>query len=187
MTEHDEQMVLADLADLARRAEAPSARLEQSLLNAFRGEQRRKARLRNWIAYGALAASIAVLSVAALLSRRETPRQRMEAAEVQPSWPAAAEAVTAAPVIAKTSAAPRRRAARRPEREIAEVATEFMRIPDASLLAPMESGHVVRVRVPRSAMLEFGLPINENRASELVKADVVLGEDGLARAIRFVQ
>ena len=55
------------------------------------------------------------------------------------------------------------------------------------MLSPFGSGRVVRVRVPRTAMLQFGLPINENRASELVKADVVLGEDGLARAIRFVQ
>jgi hypothetical protein len=45
---------------------------------------------------------------------------------------------------------------------------------------------MVRVEVPRSAMLEVGLAVSADRVSELVEADVVLGPDGLARAIRFV-
>jgi hypothetical protein len=36
-------------------------------------------------------------------------------------------------------------------------------------------------------MLSMGLPVNMDRYSERVKADVLLGADGLARAIRFVQ
>lgn len=183
MTEQDERRLLAGLADLAGRQEAPSARLEQNVLGAFRAEQRAKARRHAWVAYGAIAASIALLVAAGLLSRREAPLPRYEVAAVAPG-PVESAAIT--PSV-QPVARPARRVVRRPVREITEVATEFMRIPDASMLTPMESGHVVRVRVPRSAMLEFGLPINENRASELVKADVVLGEDGLARAIRFVQ
>jgi hypothetical protein len=35
-------------------------------------------------------------------------------------------------------------------------------------------------------MLEVGLAVSADRVSELVEADVVLGPDGLARAIRFV-
>ena len=33
----------------------------------------------------------------------------------------------------------------------------------------------------------FGLPMNMDRANERIKADVVVGNDGLARAIRFVR
>ena len=46
---------------------------------------------------------------------------------------------------------------------------------------------MVRVELPRYAMARFGLPVNMERYDERVKADVWLGADGLARAIRFVQ
>ena len=36
-------------------------------------------------------------------------------------------------------------------------------------------------------MANFGLPVNMDRVDQRVKADVLLGADGLARAIRFVQ
>jgi hypothetical protein len=50
-----------------------------------------------------------------------------------------------------------------------------------------DGGHVVRVELPRSAMASFGLPVNFERAGGRVKADVLLGDDGIARAIRFVR
>ena len=189
MTDQDEQKLLAGLAALANRTEAPPTRMEGVLLGAFRAEQRAKARRRNWIAYGAIAASVAMLISAAMLTRREPPVQLAALPKVETQM---AEAVTAAPVPAQRAITAKPAVRRSPPRlravrEVAEVATQFMPMPDASILAPIESGRVVRVRIPRSAMLEFGLPINENRASELVRADVVLGEDGLARAIRFVQ
>ena len=45
----------------------------------------------------------------------------------------------------------------------------------------------MRVRLPCSALVAFGLPMNVNRYDETVKADVFFGSDGMARAIRFVQ
>jgi len=51
----------------------------------------------------------------------------------------------------------------------------------------MGDGVVVRVQVPRSAPALVGLPISSGDVSGTVTADVVLGEDGVARAIRFVQ
>jgi hypothetical protein len=51
----------------------------------------------------------------------------------------------------------------------------------------MESGQMIRVELPRSALASFGLPMNMERADERIKADVVVGNDGLARAIRFVR
>ena len=50
-----------------------------------------------------------------------------------------------------------------------------------------EGGRVVRVNLPRSALAHFGLPVNMDRANERIKADVLLGVDGLPHAIRFVQ
>jgi hypothetical protein len=51
----------------------------------------------------------------------------------------------------------------------------------------VEDATVVRVQLPRSAMRMVGLPVNEERAGERIRADVVLGQDGIARAVRFVQ
>jgi hypothetical protein len=49
-----------------------------------------------------------------------------------------------------------------------------------------DSGLVVRVQVPRSTLISMGLPMSVENSSELVKADVVVGDDGVARAIRLV-
>ena len=46
---------------------------------------------------------------------------------------------------------------------------------------------MMRVDLPRSAMATFGLPVNMDRANERVKADVLVGVDGLPHAIRFVR
>jgi hypothetical protein len=68
-----------------------------------------------------------------------------------------------------------------------EVATDFLPLTFLANTAAQESGHVVRVRVPRSALIAFGVPMNVDRVGELIVADVVIGDDGLARAIRFIQ
>ena len=67
-----------------------------------------------------------------------------------------------------------------------EIATDFMPLSGSDLI-PIEGGSVVRVELPRSALASFGLPMNMERAGERIKADVVVGNDGLARAIRFVR
>ncbi|HEV7859837.1 MAG TPA: hypothetical protein VGO91_14570 [Pyrinomonadaceae bacterium] len=69
----------------------------------------------------------------------------------------------------------------------AEIATDFMPLTYDGGAMAMESGHVVRVELPRTALVSMGLPMNPERAGELVKADVLMGDDGVARAIRFVR
>ena len=54
-------------------------------------------------------------------------------------------------------------------------------------LSTMEAGGVVRVRLTRAALASFGVPVSEERRTERVEAEVLLGEDGLARAIRLVR
>jgi hypothetical protein len=41
--------------------------------------------------------------------------------------------------------------------------------------------------VPRSTLQLVGFPVNEVPPPEFIRADVVVGQDGMARAIRFVQ
>jgi hypothetical protein len=68
-----------------------------------------------------------------------------------------------------------------------EIATPYISLTQGYTLSMSEGGQVVRVELPRSALASFGLPVNAERINERVKADVVVGYDGIARAIRFVR
>ena len=67
------------------------------------------------------------------------------------------------------------------------VETEFFPFMAAGPVSPSEQRQFVRVKLPRSALQVFGLPMNMERAREPVQADVMLGEDGRALAVRFVR
>lgn len=70
---------------------------------------------------------------------------------------------------------------------VEEIATDFVPVGYGSALDLRDGGgQLVRVELPRSALTRFGLPMNMNRADERVKADVLVGPDGVPRAIRFV-
>ena len=69
----------------------------------------------------------------------------------------------------------------------AEITTDFIPVGYTSTTSLQDGGQLVRVELPRSALVAFGLPMNFNRYDEKVKADVFFGIDGMARAIRFVQ
>jgi len=62
----------------------------------------------------------------------------------------------------------------------------FIPLPNAEQIAPDENVNVVRVEVPRSAMLAVGLTVSADPRSESVEADVKMGSNGLARAVRFL-
>jgi hypothetical protein len=82
---------------------------------------------------------------------------------------------------------PKTASVRRSHPQSAEVAVNFYRLPDADELPPMESATIVRVQLPMSSLRLIGLPVSEERAAESIQADMLLGQDGLARAVRFVQ
>jgi hypothetical protein len=62
----------------------------------------------------------------------------------------------------------------------------FIPLPDTDAVPVNEDMDVVHVEVPRSAMLAVGLEAGADRAEEMVEADIMLGSDGVARAVRFV-
>jgi len=51
---------------------------------------------------------------------------------------------------------------------------------------PTEFVQTVRVVVSRSTLLTMGLPVNVDRGDKLIKADIIIGEDGVARAVRIL-
>jgi hypothetical protein len=71
--------------------------------------------------------------------------------------------------------------------ETKELVTDFVLVGYGNALDLQDGGQLVRVELPRSALAKFGLPMNMDRADERIKADVLVGTDGLARALRFVE
>ncbi len=67
-----------------------------------------------------------------------------------------------------------------------EVATRFFPLVGVDEMAPLESGQVVRVEVTVSTLISLGLPITTENINRPLQADLLLGQDGLARAIRFL-
>ncbi len=75
----------------------------------------------------------------------------------------------------------------RPVRMGNELATEFIPLRETRGLPPSESGQVIRIEMPRSALAYFGFSMASEQPGQKVKADVLMADDGLARAIRFVR
>jgi hypothetical protein len=140
--------------------EAPEF-VEQRLLGEFqkRSHERRRNR---WLGLGtaAIAAGLAVM----LWVRTQPVVQRPTMARLGTA--------AAASTVAQTPT---------------EDVINFYRLPDADELPPMESATIVRVQLPMSSLRLIGLPVSEDRAAEFVQADMLVGQDGLARGVRFVQ
>lgn len=103
----------------------------------------------------------------------------------------AAEQAPVAPAVAHMKAAPsmNRRPSSDAQEDAAapEIATDFIALTSAAELSSMESGQLVRVLLPRSALASFGLPFNQELREKPIAAQVLIGQDGVARAIRFLQ
>jgi hypothetical protein len=71
---------------------------------------------------------------------------------------------------------------------VAEEETDgFYPLPEAEALPAVENAMVVRVQLPVSSLQLMGVPVNEESADLSVQADLLLGQDGLARAVRLVE
>ena len=62
----------------------------------------------------------------------------------------------------------------------------FVGIPYVTPLAPNERADVVRVQMPVAALIAAGVPVAVADAGATAEADVVVGQDGRARAVRLV-
>jgi hypothetical protein len=96
----------------------------------------------------------------------------------------ARQAVVVQPEVAQPSVRNAAKRVRRPVTRPQEVVTDFFPLMDPA--PPFERGQLLRVELPASAMQMVGLPVREDRLADSVQADVLVGEEGLPRAIRFV-
>jgi hypothetical protein len=65
-------------------------------------------------------------------------------------------------------------------------ATAFVSLPYAADPATLEGGTVVRVELSRSALALMGMPVADASATDRIRADIMLSEDGAPQAIRLV-
>jgi hypothetical protein len=166
---------LRALAEQDRQREAPEE-VETRVLAAFR--RKRAQRKVKTMVLASLAAA-AGLTVVFLARPHERPKP------VAPA-PAVRQLVAAAPEPVGIAAAPAPKPVRavRPKPQPHEIVTQFFPLLDVA--PPFERGELLRVMVPASTMRKVGLPVNEDRLTDPVYADVLVGQEGLARAIRFV-
>lgn len=168
---------LQALAENDRDREAPSA-MEARLIEAFRSHRSR----RRWIWVGISAIAAGVVLAVLLSSNRAT---RPLAVAAPPEFPAARQEVAPQVRAAATPAAPRKAARKVVQPEAREVVTDFFPLMDPA--PPFERGQMLRVQLPAAAMRTVGLPVREDHLADPVQADVLVGEEGMPRAIRFVR
>ena len=173
------EAVAQDSADLG----AP-AHLEPALVSAFREHRRslereqhrqRRTRLR-WLEWSALAAAAAVLLA---IGAWNFSRPRVNGTNTNPivvTSPAASNANGAAQQAAPVETA-----------TAEDSNSDFVPVPYGESLSSDDSGLVVRVSLTRSALGSLGYPVDEVHAGDVVQADLLVGEDGLPRAVRLVQ
>jgi hypothetical protein len=73
-----------------------------------------------------------------------------------------------------------------PEPRPRDMAANFIALPDSDENLSSEGSVVMQVDLPRSAVALAGVPLSDGPADARVRAEVVVGADGLARAIRFL-
>lgn len=176
---------------------APDPQSERALLAAFDAawtEPRAVAHARAWqplaaaavVALGATAAWMTANRLAGVHGP-DTASPRIAAAAPRVESPAAQPAASlpsdthAAPAAVKTAAARRVSAHHGPA--ASRDASAFVPWPGAETLPTFESGHLMRLDLPTSMAISLGLTPPAAQAG-VVRADILVGQDGFARAVR---
>ena len=171
MSDYNDREILDGLRVLASEEprQAPK-HVETFLLSAFRRRARRR-RLTAWVTAAGIGAIAA--GVATLVWLAEPMLKRA---------PVSDRAVASAPAQADSAAEVKYAVIRTDE-----VASSFYPLPEADALPPLESAMVVRVQLPLASLQLMGFPVNDEAGADPVEADVLLGQDGLARGVRLIQ
>lgn len=213
---HDEEMLTRGLRSLAvemESMEAPAG-IETKLLAEFRNRSvapvsplRRQVNTRYWLS--AIAALLLIAIAIVAIRSRTVNENKQSARQIEAPKPAGVQEAPREkqePVNDNSFAVndpkpqrniiPQKRRSNRVNRTAPavmanhvtnEIATDFMPLGYMNAASLQDGGQIIRVELRRSALANFGVPVNMDRYNEKVKADVLLGVDGMARAIRFVQ
>ena len=150
-----------------RQLDAP-ARLEQRLVTAFRARAEFRPIGRPgglWWAIGSWAAAVAVTVGIALFLTGGRPPERIERHSRRATQLASVETPLTLPA----------------EEE------GFIALPNVEGIALHEPVNLVRMEIPRSTLIALGVEMSVDGPEEPVEADVMLGADGVARAVRVLE
>ena len=141
---------------------------------------RKKVAWRYAIAAGAVAASL--FGGWVLISRRAPVAP---SPSPPPAVMAKVETRPAPPVLPELPLRKPRRAVRK-QPVLPPAEEEFTSIPYTVPLAQNERAQVWRMEMPVSELMAAGIPVTAPDPSSLARADIVVGEDGRARAFRLI-
>jgi len=176
----DGQLVLSTALDImAGQAVPEMAAMEDRVMAEFdRAMVRRASR---WIWVAAIAAALC-LGVVLLDRRQPAVRQQMAQTAIE------APEILRTPVQASSQASSLRRVAdhKRAARRANEENQPFVPIPYTVPLSPEERTSVVRMEIPVSWLISVGFNVGQLDPGAIVEADVLVSQDGRARAIRVL-
>ncbi len=147
-----------------------------------------------WLSAAAALLLVAGSSALWLSTRREpvaesTPSGHEMRADVRTVQPAP-EVLTADPprTVPVVAGSPRPRPARPRTAPAARVVRPvgFVTLPGAAGLPDFESGQIIRMEIPLASLPTYGIEILPDAQGAPVAADLLVGQDGQARAIRLV-
>jgi hypothetical protein len=182
---------LRQAAEESAELQAPP-RLETLLLQEFRREKSVTAsRGVRWqlAAFGIAATVLLALGLSLHRQHLVTPGGNVangvtsaQTATQAPDNSATATATIAADPSTKTGA----NSAQAAQSNDTEYTTAYMPLPYAYDPSELEGGAVVRVVLPRAALVSYGLPVEGMGVADHVTADMVVSQDGTPQAIRLV-
>jgi hypothetical protein len=204
MTDSEHKRRLTDLLNEIARADLEidaTRTMEERVLKrwdagaaARAARIRKKPRGRGWLisGAGALAAAMLLLVVVNRASRWSIAVRVPVAHSDVRAQPTAVESPTAAALFPAVAPRPIAVARNTPEKGPRRVDTpgeilSFMPLSPDAHQDLVGSFQVARVLLPREVLADLGVVLDANRVGEPIQADVVFGEDGLARAIRLAQ
>ena len=192
---------------LARETTMPpesAARIEQQLLEAFATRDAANTlpssqvkrvvwRSLSWRPWVATAAGLLLVACVGYLWRAGQPRVNVgrqssptRTAENSPAAPPAVAATIdrSSPVAVTAAHSPASN--RKPPNTNVVTPSGFVDLPWTAGLPAFESGEIVRMDIPVASLPTYGIDISSGAGKGPVEADVLIGQDGFARAIRLV-
>ena len=190
----DEARTLAEETESAAneaRVQSAKAEVETVVLAAFRKDHQRRGwrRAFEWATVGVAAAVILVVLWASSI-RPRVPAGTGPKKDVFSQSSAPVEAT--GPKVSQTGElsagfVPGNSHANPDATVEASEQGDFVPVPYAEQIGPEDSAMVVRVELTRGSLAGLGYPVDQLHASDWIRADMLVGQDGWPRAVRLVQ
>jgi len=163
-------------------------KIEAVLLSAFREKRRYTTLWRTfeWAAAGAAAAMlVAVLWISSTRGKVQPSPAPRKSVSSQSKGPLDATG----PALSQPDESPQGNEAEASNGDSGGTysVSDFVPVPFTDGIGPEDPGMVVRVQLTRASLAELGYPVADAPDEDLIRADVLVGEDGWPRGVRLVR